>query len=90
MSCRDRPGVLFEIANELLTAGLSVRSAHVGAYGERVRDVFYVEPMEEEGFPPENDRAFIDRLTDVLRAAGPNPPKIPAHTLARAPASTNR
>ncbi len=90
VSCRDRPGVLYEIADMLHKAKLSVSSAHVGAYGERVHDVFYVEPTEEGGFPPEGDRAFIDQLTQVLRAAGPNPPKIPAHTLARAPASTNR
>lgn len=90
VACRDRPGVLYEIASELLAAGLSVRSAHVGSYGERVQDVFYVEPMEEGAFPPEGDREFVERLTKVLRAAGPNAPKIPAHTLARAPASTNR
>jgi [protein-PII] uridylyltransferase len=90
VSGRDRPGLLHDIARELVSSGVSIRSAHVGSYGERVHDVFYVEGHEGGDLPAEGDDALKDRLEVVIRAGSPNPPRIPAHTLARAPASTDR
>jgi [protein-PII] uridylyltransferase len=90
VSGRDRPGLLYDIARELTAAGLSIRSAHVGAYGERVHDVFYVETLSGGGMPPEMDEQLAQRLVNVLRSHAPTPPRIPAHTLARAPASFDR
>ena len=91
VSGRDRPGLLYDIARELVKAGLSIRSAHVGAYGERVHDVFYVETLDGQGLPPERDKDLIVGLEAVLRVNAPTEgPRIPAHTLARAPASNNR
>jgi len=90
VSGRDRPGLLYDIARELADAGLSIRSAHVGAYGERVHDVFYVETLDGGGMPPEMDEQLTTRLVDVLRSHAPTAPRIPAHTLARAPASFDR
>lgn len=91
VSGRDRPGLLYEIARELADARLSIRSAHVGAYGERVHDVFYVSMLPDGGvMPPEMDAMLTERLMGVLRSHAPGAPRIPAHTLARAPASFDR
>jgi len=90
VSGRDRPGLLYDIARELASSGLSIRSAHVGAYGERVHDVFYVEMLSGGTMPPAMDEDLITRLTAVLRVNAPTTLRIPAHTLARAPASFNR
>jgi [protein-PII] uridylyltransferase len=38
----DRPGLLFDIAHAIFGLGLSISSAIVATYGERVVDVFYV------------------------------------------------
>ena len=90
VSGRDRHGLLYDIARELTGAGLSIRSAHVGAYGERVHDVFYVEMQCGGTMPPEMDEKLITRLEAVLSSHAPTAPKIPAHTLATAPASSDR
>jgi [protein-PII] uridylyltransferase len=90
VSGRDRPGLLYDIARELADARLSIRSAHVGAYGERVHDVFYVEMLGGGAMPAEMDAPLTTRLVEILRSNAPNAPRIPAHTLARAPASFNR
>ena len=90
VSGRDRPGLLYDIARELADAELSIRSAHVGAYGERVHDVFYVEKLGGGLMPAEMDETLTTRLVEILRTNSPNAPRIPAHTLARAPASFNR
>jgi [protein-PII] uridylyltransferase len=91
VSGRDRPGLLYDIARELTQAGLSIRSAHVGAYGERVHDVFYVEALSGGDLPADMDEALATNLEAVLRINAPTAgPRIPAHTLARAPASNNR
>lgn len=90
VSGRDRPGLLYDIARELAEAKLSIRSAHVGAYGERVHDVFYVEPLGGGPMPTDMDQPLTEKLVAVLRSYSPNAPRIPAHTLARAPASFDR
>ncbi|MEZ6029274.1 MAG: [protein-PII] uridylyltransferase [Hyphomonadaceae bacterium] len=90
VSGRDRTGLLYDIARELADAKLSIRSAHVGAYGERVHDVFYVEPEGGGPMPTDMDQPLTERLVAVLRSHAPNAPRIPAHTLARAPASFDR
>ena len=90
VSGRDRPGLLYDIARELADAGLSIRSAHVGAYGERVHDVFYVQTLAGEEVPAAMDDDLISNLTAVIRSQAPTAPRIPAHTLARAPASFDR
>jgi [protein-PII] uridylyltransferase len=90
VSGRDRMGLLHEIARALADMDISIRSAHVGAYGERVHDVFYVEMLEGSPMPEALDEPLTERLVEVLRAHAPNAPRTPAHTLARAPASFNR
>jgi len=66
---RDRPGLLYDIARELADAKLSIRSAHVGAYGERVHDVFYVEKLGGGLMPTDMDETLTTRL-----GRNPSPP----------------
>ncbi len=40
--------------------------------------------------PTELDQPLTEKLVAVLRSYSPNAPRIPAHTLARAPASFDR
>ena len=42
---RDRPGLLYDITSAVTDLGLSINSAHITTYGERVVDVFYVKDV---------------------------------------------
>ena len=42
VSGRNRPGLLSDVSAVLAEAGISIVSAHVGSYGERVFDAFYI------------------------------------------------
>jgi [protein-PII] uridylyltransferase len=41
----DRPGLLFNVTNALTELGLSIGTAKIATYGERVVDVFYVKDV---------------------------------------------
>ncbi len=84
VSGRDRAGLLYDIARELVGAGLSIRSAHVGAYGERVHDVFYVTAGRRRR--PAADRRREADKAPRRRPARPCPrtPRASRHTRWRA------
>jgi [protein-PII] uridylyltransferase len=42
INCLDRPGLLFELTQEISDLKLDIRSAHIATFGEKVVDVFYV------------------------------------------------
>jgi [protein-PII] uridylyltransferase len=42
---RDRPGLLYDVAKALKDLGMVIFTAHIGTYGERVVDVFYVKDV---------------------------------------------
>jgi [protein-PII] uridylyltransferase len=91
-SGRDRIGLLAELAHVFAEAGISIVSAHIGANGERVSDVFYVQAPEGGQL---SDPHLIDAtraaLEAVLSADEPEAPADPAkHPLAIAQASTAR
>ncbi len=91
-SGRDRPGLLAELAHVFAAARISIVSAHIGANGERVSDVFYVQAADGGQI---RDPDVIERvrreLEAVLRAAEPEAPADPARQpLAVARASTAR
>ncbi|MEO1476008.1 MAG: [protein-PII] uridylyltransferase, partial [Pseudomonadota bacterium] len=88
ITARDRPGLLFDIATCLAEEELSIRSAHVGSYGERVFDAFYV--TTKDGTKLTDDAAkqsLKTRLLSVLSRDEPERPKTPARELARARAA---
>jgi [protein-PII] uridylyltransferase len=92
-SGRDRPGLLAELAAVFAEAKVSIDSAHIGANGERVSDVFYVQEQEGGGqiTAPARIEALQNRIESVLRRGEPEAPADPAkNPLAVARASTAR
>ena len=85
VSGRDRPGLLADVATVLAAANASIVSAHVGSYGERVFDAFYVI------LPDVFDIALKSTLRQQLLAAlgreEPDGPSTPARKLRRANAA---
>jgi [protein-PII] uridylyltransferase len=84
LAARDRPGLLHEVAEVLSDMELSIHSAHVGSYGERVFDAFYVEP--EPGGPAltkARKETLRERLIAVLSREEPDGPETPARKLRR-------
>ncbi len=92
VSGRDRPGLLAALAAALADVGVSIVSAHIDAYGERVADVFYVtEPDGGQVSDPRRIEKLKHQLTDALREDEPDAPADPARQrLAVARASTAR
>ncbi len=41
----DRPGLLFDLTNEIFELNLNIGSAHISTFGERAVDVFYVKDL---------------------------------------------
>jgi [protein-PII] uridylyltransferase len=85
-SGRDRPGLLAELARVLAEANVTIVTAHLDPYGERVSDVFYVQ--EHGGGQIANPRriaALSSKLETILCAAEPPAGAAqPALTVARA------
>ena len=81
---RDRPGLLYDVASVLANSGLSIHSAHVGSYGERMFDAFYVQTDEGQKL---TEKARIEtlkgRLLDALGQHEPDAPETPARKLRR-------
>jgi [protein-PII] uridylyltransferase len=59
----DRVGFLYDIATALFESGLSISSAMIATYGERVVDVFYVrDGYGHKVIHPERLKAIEARL----------------------------
>ncbi|MEL7481188.1 MAG: [protein-PII] uridylyltransferase [Pseudomonadota bacterium] len=85
IAARDRPGLLYDIARCLAECDLSIHSAHVGSYGERVFDAFYVKTLDGTKLTDAAKKETLKaRLLDVLSRNEPARPKTPARELARA------
>ncbi|MEM6651726.1 MAG: [protein-PII] uridylyltransferase, partial [Pseudomonadota bacterium] len=85
VSGRDRPGLLSDVSTVLADAGISIVSAHVGSYGERVFDAFYV--TLPEGFDDAMKTSLRDQLLAALGREEPDGPSTPARKLKRASAA---
>ncbi len=46
LQCVDKRGLLYRVTNALAALGLSISTAHIATYGEKVVDVFYVKDGE--------------------------------------------
>ncbi len=63
----DRPGLLYDVTNELAELNLSVTSAHISTFGERLVDSFYVKDLLGDKIIDEERLYIIEqRLTEVL------------------------
>jgi [protein-PII] uridylyltransferase len=85
VSGRDRPGLLSDVSQVLAAAGISIVSAHVGSYGERVFDAFYVKLPS--GFDEDMKSSLRDQLLAALGREEPDAPSTPARKLKRASAA---
>lgn len=85
VSGRDRPDLLSDVSKVLAEAGISIVSAHVGSYGERVFDAFYVELPD--GFNEDMKSSLRDQLLAALGREEPDGPSTPARKLKRASAA---
>jgi len=85
---RDRHGLLYDVAQVLADHDLPIHSAHVGSYGERVFDSFYVCCRDGQKLVDEAAKAALrERLLAVLGRDDPGAPKTPARVLRRATAA---
>jgi [protein-PII] uridylyltransferase len=85
IAARDRPGLLHEVAEVLAELKLSIHSAHVGSYGERVFDAFYVQSETTAGghLSKARKETLKERLMAVLSREEPDAPHTPARKLRR-------
>ena len=90
VTARNRPGLLRDVAQLLAEHDLSIHSAHVGSYGERVFDAFYVQTQNGEKLTDETAKAALKaNLLAILSNEEPDAPATPIRKLARARASDN-
>jgi [protein-PII] uridylyltransferase len=81
---RDRPGLLHEVADVLADMKLSIHSAHVGSYGERVFDAFYVQNAHGQKLGTKARKETLkERLLAVLGREELDAPHTPARKLKR-------
>lgn len=66
---RDRPGLLYHLAKTLKDLGLVIHSAHIGTYGARAVDVFYVKDVFGMKVTAKNKLARIDRQLGAVLGA---------------------
>lgn len=84
---RDRAGLLADVGIVLAAADVSIVSAHIGSYGERVFDAFYV--ILPEGFDDAQKMSLRAQLLAAIGREEPEGPRTPAKKLRRASASDN-
>ncbi|MEL7451824.1 MAG: [protein-PII] uridylyltransferase [Pseudomonadota bacterium] len=88
IAARDRPGLLLDVARTLAELNLSIHSAHVGSYGERVFDAFYIRTEDGEKLTDPHAKAYLrERLLRVFIRNEPDAPTTPTRRLARARAA---
>ncbi|MHA1157176.1 MAG: [protein-PII] uridylyltransferase [Alphaproteobacteria bacterium] len=77
----DRSGLLYDLTREISALNLNIRSAHVGTFGERAIDVFYVTDLAGQKVTNANRRAAIRRRLKAAfdgRKETPPAPRSPA------------
>jgi [protein-PII] uridylyltransferase len=76
VSCRDRPGLLYELTSALSDLSLDIASAHVTTFGEKAVDVFYVTDLVgKQVVNAVRQAAIRDRLKTVMAGDGSGVPK---------------
>jgi [protein-PII] uridylyltransferase len=66
---RDRPRLLFDLANAITDLNINISSAQVATFGEKVVDVFYVVDATKKKITRENvHKLLTTSLMEVLEA----------------------
>ncbi len=68
VNARDRPALLYDLANALFQSKVTIHSAHVATYGERAVDTFYVTDLLGEKIDNVGRLKSIERR--LVEAAG--------------------
>lgn len=68
VNARDRPALLYDLANALFQSKVTIHSAHVATYGERAVDTFYVTDLLGEKIDNAGRLKNIERR--LVEAAG--------------------
>ncbi len=76
----DRPGLLYDLTRAISALNLNIGSAHIGTFGERAVDVFYVRDLTGEKITNGNRKAAIRRR---LKAAFDGVPVAPTRSRTR-------
>jgi [protein-PII] uridylyltransferase len=79
VNARDRPALLFALANGLFQSKVTVHSAHVATYGERAVDTFYVTDLLGGKVEGRGRLQTLERR--LLEAAGGEPEEAGAKAL---------
>jgi [protein-PII] uridylyltransferase len=67
VSCRDRPGLLYELTSALSDLSLDIASAHITTFGEKAVDVFYVTDLVgKQIVSPARQAAIRARLQSIM------------------------
>ncbi len=79
VSGRDRPGLLYSIADILSRLNLNIGSAHIVTFGEKAADVFYVTDLTGAKITTSGRKASIrQKLLDAFPGQGAAPAKMAA------------
>ncbi|WP_428350368.1 [protein-PII] uridylyltransferase [Lichenifustis flavocetrariae] len=82
----DRPGLLYDLTNEIATLSLNIVSAHVVTYGEKAVDTFYVTDLTHAKITDAaRQEAIRKRLTTVFASSETSAPGQAAGPAAKAP-----
>ncbi len=82
---KERSGLLYDLAKSIASRKIRLNSAHAGAYGERIHDVFYVQMWEGGKLTdPELTEVLACDLLDILSRDAGTAPRTPAQKLAQA------
>ncbi|VXC39716.1 (Protein-PII) uridylyltransferase / (Protein-PII)-UMP uridylyl-removing enzyme [Sphingomonas sp. AX6] len=68
VNARDRPALLYDLANALFQSKVTIHSAHVATYGERAVDTFYVTDLLGEKIDNAGRLKSVERR--LVEAAG--------------------
>ncbi|MFC6198003.1 [protein-PII] uridylyltransferase [Ponticaulis profundi] len=82
---KERPGLLFDIANAIAKRDIRLNSAHAGAYGERIHDTFYVQSHDGTKLTDGDlTESLATDLLEILSRDSDLAPRTPARVLAQA------
>jgi [protein-PII] uridylyltransferase len=69
--CRDRRGLLYELAECLSQLGLNIASAHISTYGAEAVDVFYVKDLDGHKLTDHKQQKTVKKkILTMLKKAG--------------------
>lgn len=82
VSGRDRPALLHDVAKVFESHELNIHSAHIGSYGERVFDAFYVQTKcGNKILEADMQQLIKEMLLDAIGRNEPDAPQTPARSL---------